>query len=119
MSELLTELNTFRTAAGFPELKSWKKARNMPELEAYRAEEQKKAKAAAKAAAKANPTTPATKGVSKKAQVYTMLAAKPTSLEDIASALSISTTAARSLIGDLRRDSQTIKSHGKGVFSAS
>lgn len=118
MTDLLAELNAFRVAAGFAELKSWKKARNLPELEAFRAEKAKADKAAEKEKAKADKPAPAPKGTSKKSQVYEMLAKAPTSLEDIAKALSISTVAARSLIGDLRRDSQTIKSHGKGVFSA-
>lgn len=74
-------------------------------------------KAKAPKAEKAPAPAKAPKGPSKKARVAEMITGKPTAVADIAKALEISDIAARSLIGDLRRDGASITSHGKGVFS--
>jgi hypothetical protein len=96
----------------------WEAAQAAATVKPAKADKPAKEKPVAKAAPKADKPAPVAKGTSKKLQVYNLLAAKPISLEDIAKAVGVSEVAARSLIGDLRRDGQTIKSHGKGVFSA-
>lgn len=106
---LLTELNAFRKADGKAELASWKKARNQPELDAYR----KAAEKAAKAAAKAD-TAKAPKGETKKARTISLLQRKGgATLTDIATALSIGDTAARSLIGDVKQAGITVRTERK------
>lgn len=172
---LLAELNEFRASDGLAPLTSWKVARNMPQLEAYRAiaashglvtdtiepmgaDEADKVAAELEAEGLTNdlpfaniltvdqvadrendgptdaelamlpdtpvvtaPVAPAAakpaKAMSKKLSAYHLIARQEgASLEDISKSLGISVVAARSLIGDLRRDGQNIVSKGKGVF---
>ena len=121
---LLAQLNAFRTREGLTELKSWKSSRNQPQLDAYIAEAQRAAaELAAQVAADTAAKAKAPKPITKKARVLDLLTAKGgTTIAAIAAALDISETAARSLIGDLRRDGAVIKTaKGEGnsvVYSA-
>jgi hypothetical protein len=100
---LVAEINEYRAARGIKPLTAFKKARHIPELEAYRADARANdTKVVPLANAPAKPGPQSGKPATKKALVASMMQTG-TTLDAIASTLQINRVAARSLIQDVKR----------------